>query len=381
MRDVFRRRAERDRVFLVRTRWRVGLLTHLSPLAGIAVARCAAPDRSTERSREPPLQIPRLLHRRTQYVPLPCSSISRWITSSSSAGGFAPAPPGMPVAGVLVALPLGVCRGDRDVARLDRRHPARGWAEPVAARGTGRCDLGVRRLVAREGPRAGFPVSQNGIRERGFRSRRSLKPPASRPALLSRRPSVSVVVSLRFAVSSPRHRLDVGARRSSPPGRSRWRSMPTTRSRARTGRRKCLAALDEAVETLLDERASAIGYGQIPANLERGTVDPGAMTLPVDDVDLVSRSRERFGSRRVENAERRCARRWRLVPAWRAEPRVLTLGTGVGAASRDGPSFALGRARAHRRPEGGPACTCGGRVISKCRLGSAADLVARSCGA
>ena len=31
-----------------------------------------------------------------------------------------------------------------------------------------------------------------------------------------------------------------------------------------------LAALDEAVEALLDERVAAIGYG-IPANLERGT--------------------------------------------------------------------------------------------------------------
>ena len=56
-----------------------------------------------------------------------------------------------------------------------------------------------------------------------------------------------------------------------------------------------LAALDAAVEALLDDRVVAIGYG-IPANLERGT---GrilyAMNLPLDDVDLVSRAHERFG--------------------------------------------------------------------------------------
>ena len=55
-----------------------------------------------------------------------------------------------------------------------------------------------------------------------------------------------------------------------------------------------LDALDAAVETLLDDRVGAIGYG-IPANLERGTGRIlNAMNLPLDDVDLVTRSRERF---------------------------------------------------------------------------------------
>ena len=56
-----------------------------------------------------------------------------------------------------------------------------------------------------------------------------------------------------------------------------------------------LAALDAAVEALLDDRVAAIGYG-IPANLERGTGRIlNAMNLPLDDVDLITRSTDRFG--------------------------------------------------------------------------------------
>src|SRR5262245_55719997 len=61
------------------------------------------------------------------------------------------------------------------------------------------------------------------------------------------------------------------------------------------GEAAVLAALDEAVQALLDERVAAIGYG-IPANLERGTGRIlWATNLPLTDVDLVSRSSDRFG--------------------------------------------------------------------------------------
>src|ERR671925_132370 len=56
-----------------------------------------------------------------------------------------------------------------------------------------------------------------------------------------------------------------------------------------------LAALDAAVEALLDDRVGAIGYG-IPANLERGTGRIlWATNLRLTDVDLLGRARERFG--------------------------------------------------------------------------------------
>ena len=71
-----------------------------------------------------------------------------------------------------------------------------------------------------------------------------------------------------------------------------------------------LAALDEAVEALLDDRVAAIGYG-IPANLERGTGRIlRAMNLPLDDVDLVARSPRalRASGRHRERRERGGAR-------------------------------------------------------------------------
>src|SRR4029450_7488514 len=56
-----------------------------------------------------------------------------------------------------------------------------------------------------------------------------------------------------------------------------------------------VAALDDAVEALLDERVAAIGYG-IPSNLDRATrVALQATNLPLDDVDIRGHARQRFG--------------------------------------------------------------------------------------
>ena len=56
-----------------------------------------------------------------------------------------------------------------------------------------------------------------------------------------------------------------------------------------------LAALDAAVAAFLDERVAAIGFG-IPSNLERGTGRVlHATNLPLENIDLVARSRQRFG--------------------------------------------------------------------------------------
>ena len=70
-----------------------------------------------------------------------------------------------------------------------------------------------------------------------------------------------------------------------------------------------LAALDAAVEALLDDRVVAIGYG-IPANLERGTGRIlRAMNLPLDDVDLVSRGRRSASGCRSASRTTRARRR------------------------------------------------------------------------
>ena len=94
-----------------------------------------------------------------------------------------------------------------------------------------------------------------------------------------------------------------------------------------------LAALDTAVEALLDPRVAAIGYG-IPANLERGTGRIlRAVNLPLDDVDLVSRATERFGLPvGVENdAGAATLAEWRFGAGRGTQNLVmLTLGTGVG---------------------------------------------------
>ena len=144
-----------------------------------------------------------------------------------------------------------------------------------------------------------------------------------------------------------------------------------------------LAALDDAVETLLDGRVTAIGYG-IPANLERGTGRIlHAMNLPLDDVDLVSRSRERFGLPvGIENdASAATLAEWRRGAGRGTQNLIMfTLGTGVGGGIViDGRLFRGWAELGHIVvQEGGPECTCGGRGhLEVLASGSAGDRVAQ----
>jgi glucokinase len=144
-----------------------------------------------------------------------------------------------------------------------------------------------------------------------------------------------------------------------------------------------LAALDDAVEALLDERVAAIGYG-IPANLERGTGRIlHAMNLPLDDVDLVSRSRERFGLPvGIENdASAATLAEWRRGAGRGTQNLVMfTLGTGVGGGIViDGRLFRAWAELGHIVvQEGGPECTCGGQGhLEVLASGSAGDRVAQ----
>src|ERR671910_273258 len=144
-----------------------------------------------------------------------------------------------------------------------------------------------------------------------------------------------------------------------------------------------LAALDSAVDALLDERVAAIGYG-IPANLERGT---GwilrAMNLPLDDVDLAARSRERFGLPvGVENdASAATLAEWRRGAGRGTQNLVmLTLGTGVGGGIViDGGLFRGWAELGHIVvQEGGELCTCGGHGhLEVLASGSAGDRMAQ----
>jgi glucokinase len=94
-----------------------------------------------------------------------------------------------------------------------------------------------------------------------------------------------------------------------------------------------LDALDAAVEALLDDRVVALGYG-MPANLEGGTGRIlHAMNLPLADVDLVGRSRARYGLPvGIENDGGAAAlAEWRRGAGRGTSNLVmLTLGTGVG---------------------------------------------------
>jgi glucokinase len=94
-----------------------------------------------------------------------------------------------------------------------------------------------------------------------------------------------------------------------------------------------LAALDAAVEALLDDRIGAIGYG-VPSNLERGTRRVlRATNLPLERFDLVAHGRTRFGLPvAVENdANAATLAEWKLGAGKDASTLVmLTLGTGVG---------------------------------------------------
>jgi glucokinase len=144
-----------------------------------------------------------------------------------------------------------------------------------------------------------------------------------------------------------------------------------------------LAALDAAVESLLDDRVAAIGYG-IPANLERGTGRAlWATNLPLTDVDVLTRARDRFGLPvGIENdASAAALAEWRLG-AGRGVDNLLmvTLGTGVGGGIvLDGALVRTWVELGHVVvQEGGRACTCGGHGhLEVLASGSAADVAAR----
>jgi glucokinase len=144
-----------------------------------------------------------------------------------------------------------------------------------------------------------------------------------------------------------------------------------------------LDALDAAVDALLDERVAAIGYG-IPANLERGTGRIlHAMNLPLDDVDLARRARERYGLPvGIENDGSAAAlAEWRRGAGRGTSNLVmLTLGTGVGGGIvLDGKLFRGWAELGHIVvQEGGPPCTCGGSGhLEVLASGHAANRVAR----
>ena len=94
-----------------------------------------------------------------------------------------------------------------------------------------------------------------------------------------------------------------------------------------------LASLDAAVEELLDDEVRAIGLG-VPSHLDRRTRRVlQATNLPLTDVDLAARTRERFGLPvGVENdANAAALAEWKLGAGRGASTLVvLTLGTGVG---------------------------------------------------
>ena len=144
-----------------------------------------------------------------------------------------------------------------------------------------------------------------------------------------------------------------------------------------------LDALDDAVDALLDDRVSAIGYG-IPANVERSTGRIlGAMNLPLADVDLARRARERYGLPvGIENdGSAAVLAEWRCGAGQGTSNLVmLTLGTGVGGGIvLDGKLFRGWAELGHLVvQEGGPPCTCGGRGhVEVLASGHAADRRAR----
>ena len=144
-----------------------------------------------------------------------------------------------------------------------------------------------------------------------------------------------------------------------------------------------LAAMDEAVRELLDDRVAAIGYG-IPANLERGTSRIlQATNMLLAGVDLVARSRERFGLPvGVENDGNVAAlAEWKRGAGRDASNLVmLTLGTGVGGGVVIDDRLFRGWAELGHIvvQENGPPCPCGGRGhLEALASGQAADAVAR----
>jgi len=100
-----------------------------------------------------------------------------------------------------------------------------------------------------------------------------------------------------------------------------------------TSEQDVLAALDAAVEALLDDRVGAIGFG-IPANLDHRTGRIlRATNMPLDDFDLAAHTRARFGVPvGIENdANAAALAEWELGAGRGLTSLVLiTLGTGVG---------------------------------------------------
>jgi glucokinase len=100
-----------------------------------------------------------------------------------------------------------------------------------------------------------------------------------------------------------------------------------------TSEQDVLDALDAAVETLLDDRVGAIGFG-VPANLDRASGRIlRATNLPLDDYDLAAHARSRFGLPvGIENdANAAALAEWELGAGKGLSTIVLlTLGTGVG---------------------------------------------------
>ena len=146
-----------------------------------------------------------------------------------------------------------------------------------------------------------------------------------------------------------------------------------------------VAALDEAVERLLDEDVGAIGYG-IPSNLDRRTrVALQATNLPLDHFDLVAHARERFGLPvGVENDGNAAAfAEWRYGAGRGTSNLVmLTLGTGVGGGLvLDGDLYRGWAELGHVVVQaGGPPCqgNCHGRGhLETLASGTAADRAAR----
>jgi len=150
-----------------------------------------------------------------------------------------------------------------------------------------------------------------------------------------------------------------------------------------TSEEEVVGTIDSAVEELLSERVVAIGYG-IPANIERGSSRVlWATNLPLVDVDLRSRSLERFGLPvGIENdASAAALAEWKLgAGRGREDLLMLTLGTGVGGGVVvDGRLFRGWAEIGHFVvQEGGRQCTCGGHGhLEVLASGSAADVAAR----
>jgi len=144
-----------------------------------------------------------------------------------------------------------------------------------------------------------------------------------------------------------------------------------------------LAAMDDTVESLLDERVVAIGYG-IPANLERGTGRIlRATNMALTGIDLAGRAHERFGLPvGIENDGGVAALgEWKRGAGRDASNLVmLTLGTGIGGGIVVDDRLFRGWAELGHLvvQEGGTPCACGGNGhLEAIASGLAADRTAR----